>query len=70
MKTPIDEIYDKWLNNDVRYFDKWFASNHIRLNKELMEMIKDAWCSGFEEPLPFARFEDYIDGVKDTDKTN
>jgi hypothetical protein len=70
MKSPIDEIYEMWLKNDERNFNRWFVTNVNRLNKDLISLMKEAYYSGFQEELPFANFDDYLDGIKDTVETN
>ena len=70
LNTPIDEIYKMWYSKDHKDFDRWFVTNRKRLSEEFMEMLKDAYYSGFHEELPFANFDDYLNGIKDTEQTN
>jgi hypothetical protein len=70
MNTPIDEIYRMWHSKDQREFDRWFAVNKNTLNKNLMEMMEKAYYAGFNEELPFASFEDYINGIENTGETD
>jgi hypothetical protein len=59
-----------WYSKDHKDFDRWFVTNRKRLSEEFMEMLKDAYYSGFNEELPFANFDDYLNGIKDTEQTN
>ncbi len=67
LNTPIDEIYKMWYSNDHRNFDRWFVTNRKRLSDELIDMLKDAYYAGFNEELPFSNFDDYLNGIKDTE---
>lgn len=70
METPIDEIYKMWVRTDERNFNRWFVTNVNRLNKDLISMMRESYYAGYQEELPFANFDDYINGIQDTVKTD
>lgn len=70
MKTPVDEIYKMWLNADERSFNRWFVTNVNRLSNDCIKLMKEAYYAGYQEDLPFANFDDYLNGVEDTVQTN
>lgn len=70
METPIDEIYKMWVRTDERNFNRWFVTNVNRLNKDLISMMRESYYAGYHEELPFANFDDYINGIQDTVKTD
>lgn len=70
MKNPVDEIYKMWVSSSQREFDRWISTNHKRLSQDVIELMEGAYYNGFNEPLPFATFEHYLDGIKDTGETN
>ena len=70
METPIDEIYKMWVRTDERNFNRWFVTNVNRLNKDLISIMRESYYAGYQEELPFANFDDYINGIQDTVKTD
>lgn len=66
MKTPIQEVYEKFNSMTDAGFTAWMLNNYSDLLKREKEMITDAYDAGRVDNRMYDNYEDYYNETYNT----